>query len=453
MGLFDIFKKKPVEEKQSRTFTSIFGTGTAHWSSKDYHNFSKEGYLKNLIVFRCIDYLSKAVGTVKWEVYQIDSNGEKIKIEIPEINTLLRKPNPYQSLSFFMQSIMSYLLIAGNCYVEKVGVLTRKISFPKELYILDPSKMKINTSKTLGVLESYVYNDEIVFPVDPITQKSDILHLKFFHPIDPLFGASIIEPLSREIDTSNEASEWQKSLLENQARPGMIFSSKGFMTDPQFDRMKKQLNDKFTGSGNAGKNLLLESEGGVDAVPYSWSPAEMDFIESNREMARKISLGFGVPPMLLGIPGDNTYSNMKEARQSFWEDTVIYYLNFIKEGFDDWLFPSTTIELEPCLNDVPALAPKREMLWNMAQTSDFLTINEKRQLIGYEKIEGGDVLLVQSSLMPVEQIGMEEENDDGLSEDESAIQNLIDQGYTREEAEQMIGLREEEEEEEEEEIE
>jgi phage portal protein BeeE len=34
--------------------------------------------------------------------------------------------------------------------------------------------------------------------------------------------------------------------------------------------------------------------------------------------AREIALALGVPPMLLGIPGDNTYSNYQEATRSFW---------------------------------------------------------------------------------------------------------------------------------------
>jgi len=37
---------------------------------------------------------------------------------------------------------------------------------------------------------------------------------------------------------------------------------------------------------------------------------------------REIALALGVPPMLLGIPGDNTYSNYQEATRSFWRQVL-----------------------------------------------------------------------------------------------------------------------------------
>ena len=55
----------------------------------------------------------------------------------------------------------------------------------------------------------------------------------------------------------------------------------------------------------------------------SMSPKDMDFIEAKHVAAREIALALGVPPMLLGIPGDNTYSNYQEATRTFWRSTVL----------------------------------------------------------------------------------------------------------------------------------
>src|SRR6476661_3609488 len=41
-----------------------------------------------------------------------------------------------------------------------------------------------------------------------------------------------------------------------------------------------------------------------------------------QQAAAAITLAFGVPPMLLGLPGDNTYSNYAEANRSFWRQTA-----------------------------------------------------------------------------------------------------------------------------------
>jgi phage portal protein BeeE len=63
--------------------------------------------------------------------------------------------------------------------------------------------------------------------------------------------------------------------------------------------------------------MLLE--GGLDWKPLSLSPKDMDFIAAKHAAARDIALALGVPPMLLGIPGDNTFANYSEAQRVFWK--------------------------------------------------------------------------------------------------------------------------------------
>jgi Phage portal protein len=64
----------------------------------------------------------------------------------------------------------------------------------------------------------------------------------------------------------------------------------------------------------------------------SLSPKDMDFMEARHSAAREIALAFGVPPMLLAIPGDNTYSNDQEANRVFWRQTVLPLGNRIGEA-------------------------------------------------------------------------------------------------------------------------
>ena len=86
-------------------------------------------------------------------------------------------------------------------------------------------------------------------------------------------------------------------------------------------RLKEELESAHTGKFNAGRPLLLD--GGLDWKPMSLSPAEMDFAGTRHAAAREIALAFGVPPMLLGIPGDNTYATYKEANLAFWRLTIL----------------------------------------------------------------------------------------------------------------------------------
>ena len=93
------------------------------------------------------------------------------------------------------------------------------------------------------------------------------------------------------------------------------------LTHEQHARLKEELESSFQGAANAGRPMVLE--GGLDWKQMSLSPKEMEFIETKHVAAREIALAFGVPPMLLGIPGDNTFSNYAEANRTFWRQTVL----------------------------------------------------------------------------------------------------------------------------------
>jgi lysozyme family protein len=139
---------------------------------------------------------------------------------------------------------------------------------------------------------------------------SPILHMKLFHPANDHYGLSPIEAAATAIDIHNTAAGWNKALLDNSARPSgaLVYGNGGGrLTAEQFERLKSELETNFQGAKHAGRPLLLE--GGLDWKPLSLSPRDMDFIEAKNAAAREIALAIGVPPMLLGIPGDNTYSD------------------------------------------------------------------------------------------------------------------------------------------------
>jgi HK97 family phage portal protein len=197
------------------------------------------------------------------------------------------------------------------------------------------------------------------------------------------------------IEMQDSASRWNNGLLRNGARPSgalIMKDNAGYLSDEQFERLKEQLVEKYSGAANSGKPLLLE--GGLDWREMSISPKDMDFIESKNSAAREIALAFGVPPQLLGINGDNTYSNMQEARIALWEETLIPLLNKIASSLTHWFaqFYGDDIYLDFDRDSISALSEKRENVWAKIAASDFMTINEKRAFAGLEPITGGDRL-------------------------------------------------------------
>lgn len=433
------------EQKASRTAGAIVTgiPGGVVWPDRNYENFARETYMKNWITFRCIDLIAKSTGSVPWKLLRRVDERKYEPVPDHPINMVLKRPNPRESLTFLVYSIISYLCFAGNTFIEKVGPSTGpNQANVRELYSLRPDRFKINTDKE-GNIISYSYNingQEVTYEVDIVTGRCDILHLKLFHPLDDFWGMSPTEPGAISIDTHNSSSTWNKNLVENEGKPGAVFMFEGALSDIQFKRLQDQIKEYREGPKNAGKSLIIE--GGKDIKPFGFSPQEMDWIKSNLEMARNICNVYGVPPQLVGIPDTNTYSNYQEARLSFWEETVIFYLNFLKDEFNHWLFPETyfseEIMLSYILDDVPALSVKRDAVWKRAQDTDFLKINEKREMVDYEEVEGGDVLLVPATMLPLGESGMSEE--ETVEEEEDAVKKLMEGGMSREEALNHIGV-------------
>jgi HK97 family phage portal protein len=434
-----VFRKN---SKVSLIVTTNQGSVRYICNEYDYENFAKETYMKNAIAFKCISEIAKAVSSVQWNVKTVE-NEKVINIESDPILDLLKRPNPNEGFSALMYKAAAYYTMDGNAYMERVSPETGpNKDTPRELYVHRPDRMEIVTENNTVKYIYTVNGQSVTWEVDPITKQSDILHLKTFHPLDDFCGMAATVPVSQEIDTSNEATNWNMKVFQNECRPGMVFATEVNLTDNQYNRLHDQLYKNHAGADNAGKHLILEG-GKTNVSPYGWSPKEMDFIDSDRELSRKIANGYGVPSMLIGIPGDNTYSNYKEARLAFWEDEIIPLLNYFQTEFNNWFFNNDTNKnyyFEYNLDKIPALAPRREILWEKIQNANFLTINEKRKAVGYEEIPGGDKVLVPATMIDINDLSL---TDDDLSEEatedeKQAIAKLIEEGHTKEEAENLV---------------
>jgi len=123
-----------------------------------------------------------------------------------------------------------------------------------------------------------------------------------------------------------------------------------------------------------------------------FSPSDMEFQKTKEAAAREIALAFGVPPMLLGIPGDATYANYQEANRAFYRLTVLPLASRVTAAVSHWLagFSGEAAELRPDLDQVPALSGEREAQWRRGAEASFLSDAEKRALLGLPPLDEGD---------------------------------------------------------------
>ncbi len=392
---------RPPEAKASCTARLIQfeSGGRARWTPRDYAALAREGYVCNAIVHRAVKLVAENVAAVNYLVYE----GAAQRDPHPLLD-LLARPNPRQEGAAFLESVCAHLLLAGNAYIEAVSVEGQGSKDVRELHALRPDRMRVVPGAD-GWPEAYEYAvGARSLRFDQSAPLPPILHLAQFHPLDDHYGLSSLEAAAVAVDTHNSAAKWNKALLDNAARPSGALVYTGpegsVLSESQFERLKRELEEQYQGTGNAGRPMLLE--GGLDWKAMSLSPKDMDFLEAKHTAAREIALAFGVPPMLLGIPGDNTYSNYQEANRVFWRGTVLPLAARIGCSLTHWLAPAfgEGIRLAVDTDDVPALAKDRAALWEQVGKASFLTVNEKREAIGYSPVEGGDRLLAGRGRRP-----------------------------------------------------
>jgi HK97 family phage portal protein len=373
------FKRSSALDANNSAQSYFYQLTAPIWSNRDYKKFADEAYTKNVIAHRAIAMIAQAAASVPFKLY----GANKTAIEQHPILNLLNHPNPSTSGKEFMESLYSYRQISGNAYV--LGV-TGHNNTPHELYALRPDRISILPGENF-VPNGYRYKVGTYtkdYLVNPISGRSQILHLKNFHPLSDWYGLSSIEAAAYSIDQHNQAGQWNQSLLQNGARPSGVIVVQGDkgrsrgLTEKQFHQLKSSIEDTFAGPKNAGRPLLLE--GGLDWKEMSMSPKDMDFIESKHSSARDIALALGMPPQLLGIPGDNTYSNLQEARLALWEQTIIPMVDNVVNNLNNWLVPyfGKELRLDYDIESISAIAERKESMWAKIENCSFMTINEKR---------------------------------------------------------------------------
>ena len=385
MALFQRAQRRdraPVPETKDSKVQRLIAltlSGRPQWTPRNYEALAREGFARNPVAYRCVRLIAEAAASVPLVVFEAGRRSPN-----HPLMRLLERPNPEQGLPDLLEAFFGGLQTAGNGYLEAVQDDQGQ---PFELYALRSDRMKV-VPGARGWPEAYDYS--VGERNVRLTRQADgwlpVLHLKLLNPLNDYYGFSPLEAAAFAVDVHNASGAWNKALLDNAARPsGALVYGGGEggerLTDEQFERLKAELTETHSGTAAAGRPLLLE--GGLDWKPMSLSPADMDFIDGKHAAAREIALAFGVPPPLLGIPGDSTYANFKEANSAFWRHAVVPLTERLARALTGWLgaqFANVRIGCD--LDAVPALAPEREALWARLEAATFLTPQERRQMAG-----------------------------------------------------------------------
>jgi len=389
--VFDFLRRverQPPEHKASAAGPVIAwqGSGRVVWSPRDVISLTKTGFLGNPIGFRAVTLIAEAAAALPLVLQDCDR-----RYDIHPVLDLIRRPNEGQGRAELFEAVYGQLLLSGNAYLEAVpGAGT----LPGELHVLRSDRIALVPGAD-GWPVAYDYTVGSRRHRFEMTRDfAPICHIRTFHPQDDHYGFSPMQAAAVAVDVHVAASRWSKALLDNAARPSGAIVYRGAdgqsaLTPDQYDRLVSEMEANHQGARNAGRPMLLE--GGLDWKPMGFSPSDMEFQKTKEAAAREIAIAFGVPPMLMGIPGDATYANYQEANRAFFRLTVLPLAAKVTAVVSHWLagFSGEAVELKPDLDQVPALAVERDQQWARVGAADFLTLAEKRALLGLPRLAEG----------------------------------------------------------------
>ncbi len=365
------------EAKSAQMLMAIRDLGAPDWTRRSFPALAQEGFMRNPVVHRCVRLIAEAANRVPMVALE-----EGKPLHAHPVLALFNRPNPQQSGSELLEAVYAYLQTAGNAYLHAV-ISDGEV---KGIYGLRPDRMAAVIGRD-GYAEAYAYTSggRTVTLRQDSAPVASVLHMALFHPLDDHYGLAPLEAAQQSLDLHNAAARWNKALLDNSARPSgaLVYSAgAGTLTPQQFDRLKGELEAAFQGAANAGRPMVLE--GGLDWKSIGISPRDMDFIEAKHAAAREIALCFGVPPMLLGIPGDNTYANLAEANRALWRQTIVPLVRRVADELSFWLSPAFggRVVLAPDFDGVEALAEDQAARWTRIGGASFLSDEEKREMLG-----------------------------------------------------------------------
>ncbi|HEY0147549.1 MAG TPA: phage portal protein [Allosphingosinicella sp.] len=370
---------------------SVSACAGGEWP-RSYEAQVREAYLGNPVAQRAVRLVAESVASV---VVYAEGGGEAEASDAgavggsgPPPPHFVRSPSPFRGGlvgAALLESVVTHLLLHGNAFVQ---VLCDAEGVPAELFALRPERVSVEADSS-GWPAAYLYKageaKSRIAARDGLGRPG-LVHLKAVHPLDDHYGLGCLGAAAGAVAIHNAASRWNKALLDNAARPSgaLVYAPTdgSALSGDQFERLREELENQFAGAGNAGRPMLLE--GGLSWQAMSLSPADMDFVGLKAAAAREIALAFGVPPMLLGLPGDSTYANYREANRALWRLTVLPMAERVLGGIGGALaawWPGLKLQVD--VDQVTALSEDRERLWAQVSGANFLSDAEKREMLGF----------------------------------------------------------------------
>ena len=366
--------------------TSGFGT---------YPSQIGAGYCDNPYIARCVDLIADTVSSLEPIVYDVEGN----EVQEPRLKALLTRPNALDSWQSYVFESTADLVLNGNCY----GLEVVTIRGVEEIWPISPDHMTAEETgdMTRPVREWIISNGTGAIRAPP----ERVIHAHRKLDVNGVYGISPLRPAGRSIRQQTSARKWNQSLMDNGAKPSVAIEVPEKMERWQFTEFMSRVREGHAGVSKAGSTMVLDG-GKKLSGSAGFNARDMDYATGVTTSGREIAIALGVPPELVGDSANKTYSNAAEANKEFALHTVVPYANRLYGAISSKVCPSYpgVARIGFDASQIDGMRGDEAAMMSALQASTFLTVNEKRQRLGFEPVPNGDVILTGMGNVPLEEV-------------------------------------------------
>jgi len=357
-------------------------------------------YADQAWVYACVGTISSKGAGVPIGIYRRKGN-ELEEVKNHPLETLLKSVNNFISGYDLLESTFGYMGLTGNAYWLLDALVDGK---PTEIYPLNPARVKVRPSKQ-KYIAGYTY--EPAPGVEPVNfEPEEILHFKTWNPLDDYYGMPPIAAARDAADSMLSADRYNKAFFENSAEPGGLLTSDTVLQDGVRKRIEQTWKSLHQGSRKAHRIGILE--GGLKWQSLAATHKDMQFPELKRMTREDILAVYRLPPIMVGVFDEANYSNAREQREIFWNDTMMPWLSKILSVVNEKLVKPFDPGVEAAfkLDGIKELQPDEKI---MAEKDEILTrsgillINEARAKRKLPPVAWGDTWNAPTSLSPIDE--------------------------------------------------
>lgn len=346
-------------------------------------------------VWACVRVISETLAALPWHVYkrETDRQGRALRTRVDnDVAWLLaNRPNPEMSSLAFREMLLAHALTWGNGFAEIERTPDGRVS---ALWPLTPDRVQVERT-SLGGLTYRVSNGTLP---DTFLDPADVFHV---HGLgwDGITGYSPIRMAARAMGLSLALEKFGSKLFSNGAHPGAVLEHPGQLSTEAHKNLQESVAAQISGE-NALKPFILEE--GMKWRPMTIPPEEAQFLESRKFQVAEICRWYRVPPHMVGDLERATFSNIEHQQIEFVQHTIMPWARRLECEADSKLFRRGIIYSKVELNGL--LRGDTRSRFEAYRTAPHLTVNDIRDLEDMNPIDGGDDILAQINLAPLDML-------------------------------------------------